>query len=555
MKTIIPVLALSAIAVTGAAAERAVTKGANPVFSPEGSRIAFQRLEGDVFKVGVVAMPERRGEPSGRAKGGANPPGEPFIEWIESGPGNAAYPAWTPDGGLVYTAGNDAGTAYAEWKASSQRGYGLRLWKGGVKRDLTRGRCRDYTPCVSPDGTQVWFVTTRGVESESASFSQAAATRIAVIDIDRGESLLNAETQRRRDTQEAESPKNTKGITILLDAPNGSNSGYVQPVVSPDGSLLVWGQLDSFFDTWRIYGMRLAPDGAGFQPAEARVDTHPPGAWQKQADNSKVAARVTPSSLAALSPRWHPGGHLLCFTGFRAGDPAWGVWVENIRTGKVRRLATGENPCFSPDGSSIAYDRDGTIFVRPFGPDDEPDELLPDIRDDAEPESILWSASDIAAETVIDVAKDVRFAFGDDKTLFLRAKMRFGESGGVRQFLTAAYAEHPGAIQLYCANGEIHFASRDYAGKYFAARAPLAPRPHGDAHFLVAVRTPSRLVLSVDGAPPQEVFTGGALPLDTPQRLVVGTGLVEGDVLDSLEIGTGWPNELPKGPTREVLFQ
>ena len=29
--------------------ERAVTQGCNPVFSPDGKKIAFQRLEGDVF--------------------------------------------------------------------------------------------------------------------------------------------------------------------------------------------------------------------------------------------------------------------------------------------------------------------------------------------------------------------------------------------------------------------------------------------------------------------------------------------------------------------------
>lgn len=532
-KKTIPILALAALAIACAASERAVIRGANPVFSPDGSRIAFQRLQDDIFKVGIIDLSTQTPN---------NPNTQtPSVLWIESGPSNAAQPAWTPDGGLVYTAGNDAGTAYEAWKSGSQSGYGLRLWKDGVKRDLTRGRCRDYTPCVSPDGTQVWFVTTRGVESESASFSKAAASRIAVMDIDRGASLLNAEAQRRRDTQEAEplkntkSTKNTEGITILLDAPNGNNSGYVQPVVSPDGSLLVWGQLDSFFDTWRIYGMRLAASGPTAPPA-------PP-------------IQITPSCLTALSPRFHPDGRLLCFTGFCVGDPGWGVWVEDIRTGKVRRLVTGENPCFSPDGAFIAYDRDGTIFVRPFGPDDEPDTLLPDIRDEAEPENVLWSVRDISSETSLDIAGDARFAFGDDKSLFLRAKVRFGESGGVRLVLTGCYAEHPRAIQLYCANGEIHFATRDHAGKYFAVRAPLALKPDGASHTLLAIRTPTRLLLSVDGTPPQQEFTGGALPLDTPQRLVIGTGLAQGDAIDSFEIGGGWPNELPKAPTREALFQ
>ena len=50
-----------------------------------------------------------------------------------------------------------------------------------------------------------------------------------------------------------------------------------------------------------------------------------------------------------------------------------------------RAVTQGANPVFSPDGTSIVYDRDGTIFVRPFVPDEEPDTLLPNIRDDAAP--------------------------------------------------------------------------------------------------------------------------------------------------------------------------
>ena len=33
--------------------ERAITRGCNPAFSPDGRRIAFQRLDGEVFKIGV----------------------------------------------------------------------------------------------------------------------------------------------------------------------------------------------------------------------------------------------------------------------------------------------------------------------------------------------------------------------------------------------------------------------------------------------------------------------------------------------------------------------
>ncbi len=506
-----------------------VTRGANPVFSPDGARIAFQRLDGDVFKIGVAELPER-GRPA-RID-------ESSIKWIENGPGNAAYPAWTPDGALIYMAGNDTETAHEAWKSGSQSGYGLRLWRDGEKRDLTRGRCRDYTPCVSPDGRTVYFVTTRGVESESASFSKAAATRIAALALqDAGEA--------------APAPANTP--RILLDSPNGNNSGYVQPAVSPDGSLLVWGHLDSFFDTWRICGMRLDNGSSA-----GKMSTSPA---------APCPCPITPSSLAAQSPRWHPSGRLICFTGFRKGDPGWGVWVEDVRSGKVKRLADGENPCFSPGGAFLVYDRDGTVFVRSFGPEDEPDETLPDVREDDVPETVLLATGDIASETAIDMSGDKRFAFGDGTAFFVRATVRLDDSTGVRQILTGDYAENPRAFQLYISDNDVWLSTRGFDNKWLGVKAPgMRPpaalpsqtRPEAASPgilSIVAVRTAKRLVLSVNGGEPNIVLQGPFQSLDTPQRLVAGVGLKQGEAILSLETGTGWPKELPKAKKREDLFQ
>ena len=149
MKSLMATSLVAAVALMAGCApspigERTVTKGANPAFSPDGSKLAFQRLDGDVFKIGVAGV-----------KGGV-------VEWIEEGPGNAAYPEWTPAGGLIYMAGHDHETAYEGWHGKSKNGYGLRLYENGQKRALTSGRCRDYTPSVSADGQKVYFVTTRG---------------------------------------------------------------------------------------------------------------------------------------------------------------------------------------------------------------------------------------------------------------------------------------------------------------------------------------------------------------------------------------------------------
>lgn len=467
--------------------ERAVTQGCNPVFSPDGKKIAFQRLEGDVFKIGIV---DRNGRD---------------VTWIENGPGNAAYPEWTPTGGLVYMVGYDHETAYEAWKGNSKNGYGLRLYENGRKRNLTFGRCRDYTPSVSSDGRKIYFVTTRGVSSDSAVYSKAASTRIAELDLTPGSE-----------------PR------ILMNSPNSNNSGFVQPAISPDGSMLVWGHLEHFFDTWRIYGTHVGQFD--------RVDWCP----------------VSPRAMTAISPRWHPGGKLICFSGFRKGDPGWGVWVEEIATGKVKRLASGENPCFSPDGESIAYDREGVVYVRSFGVNDMPDETMPELRDDDEPEKVLWSKENVAKEVGI-VATGPQFAFGDDKTFFVRVRVRLDGTKGLRQLLIGEYKEHEYAFQVF-ANYAVWFATRYFNGDYLDVWQDCYKE--GREYTFTCIRTSKALMLSVDGSVPAVKMLGlQPLSLVNLKRFIVGRGLKPSERVIKAEVGTGWPIDVPKSKKREDLFR
>lgn len=466
--------------------ERAVTEGFNPAFSPDGKRIAFQRLDGDVFKLGVIGT-----------HGGT-------VEWIEEGPGNAAYPTWTPTGGLIYMAGHDHETAYEAWRGKSKNGYGLRLYANGQKRDLTTGRCRDYTPSVSPDGKKVYFVTTRGVSSESSAYSKAASTRIAELD-------LTADGEPR----------------IIMDSPNGNNSGFVQPAISPDGTLLVWGHLENFFDKWRIYGTRIGKFG--------RQEWCP----------------VSPRGLSALSPRWHPAGKLICFSGFRKGDPGWGVWVEDVTTGKVKRLATGENPCFSADGKFLVYDRNGTVYVRPFGLSDLPDEVMPEARDDGDPEKVLWTAKGVTKEMRYE-RSEPQFAFGKDKTFFVRLKVKLDGTAGLRQLLIGDYAENSLGFQLF-ANRDVWFSARGSTGQF--AGAKLAAYKEAGDYTFTGIRTGKRLLVSVNGSTPAVAVSGGMLSLDHLRRFIVGRGLKAGESVIKAEVGVGWPDDVPKSKRREDLFK
>ena len=467
--------------------ERFVTEGINPAFSPDGRRIAFQRLVEGEFHLGVVA-----------ATGGE-------VEWVENGPGMAAYPVWTPSGGILYTYGHDTETARQAWVAKSQNGYGLRLWENGAKRDVTHGRCRDFTASVSPDGKTAYFASTRWVVEEHKGFSLATSTDIGKV------SLAGGEPER------------------IVRSPGGNNTGFVQPAISPDGKTLVWGHLEHFFGSWRIYG--------------AKVENLNRTEW----------CMVSPPGISALAPRWHPGGRLICFTGFRKGDPGWGVWVEDVATGKVRRLATGENPAFSPDGRWIAYDRDQKVYVRPFGQEDEPDETIASVaNDDAEPEQVLWSIENVSKEKSVKMPDASKFAFGADKAFFVRIKAKLDGSIGLRQLLIGDYKEHELGFQTFV-DRTVWFSTR-LPNRNFTAANAKAYKGAGE-YTITGIRTAKRLLVSVNGDVPAAIMPAGTLSIENLRRFVVGRGLKKGEAVIKAEVGTGWPSDVPKTKTREDLFK
>ena len=145
---------------------------------------------------------------------------------------------------------------------------------------------------------------------------------------------------------------------------------------------------------------------------------------------------------------------------------------------------------------------------------------------------------------------DKRFAFGDGTAFFVRATVRIDDSTGVRQILTGDYAENPRAFQLYISDNDVWLSTRGFDNKWLGVKS-ASP----GILSIVAVRTAKRLVLSVNGGEPNIVLQGPFQSLDTPQRLVAGVGLKQGEAILSLEIGTGWPKELPKAKKREDLFQ
>jgi len=344
------------------------------------------------------------------------------------------------------------------------------------------------------------------VRQTSSVYSTASTSMLGYVDIAGGEPVM------------------------AVGSPSGNNSGVCQPAVSPDGKTLVWGHMSDFGTGWRIFG--------------APITNTTREAW----------CPVTPYGLVATAPRWHPNGRYLCFMGFLKGDPGWGVWVEDVYRGTVKRICSGQNPAFSPDGTYLVYDRDRTIYRRAFGEADVPDRVMEEpVADMTLPEKVvLRETGPFTTAKRIDLTGRQDMAFGHDTTFFVRARVKWDGKPGFRQFVVGEYEEHELGFELF-QKQDLWFATRGSNKEFKGASTALDTTP--GEHVFTGIRTSDRFYVVVDRAMPG--LTGGAdrLSIDRPRTLVIAPNLHPGDAVLEVEIGTGWPTNVSKDHTREDLFK
>jgi len=457
------------------------------------------------------------------------PGGKPEV--LVDAKDHAFQPTWTQDGRLVYVVRHPMETAAKAIESGSEDGANLWIRQlDGTQVRLTKGLWCDYTPSIAPDGKTVWFVTTRGRRKVGDG------AHLASLD------LSNAVGDVREYTFAAYS----------------SFSSAASPALSPDGRLLVWAQVDGTYGNWRLH----------------------------LASTSKLTTSVsmTEGSMSALSPRWSPDGKVIAFTGFRLGDPGWGVYVMDPPAGLMRRLEVGpgnsRNPAWSADGKRIVFESNRSGLYKLY-------EVDVDIRPDrARGRKATRVQSRVEGTLVVGElgsAPRLRFADGDlitaekgpvgnwlfkepkgldfgDGPFYVKATFTLNKVKKDPQVVVGGY--YPGmmiAWQFHTnAEGKLCFTSRSPEGMYLAANS-LSPIPLDVPCQAIGIHEPDgTLRFWVEGQQPVVMHHPKAAFLGQARMLTIGgsDGTVyplDGTV-HAMEVGRGYPQGVEALPTVEELF-
>jgi len=479
------------------------------VWSPDGARIAFQRERAGNIDVAVVDV----------ASGA--------VTTLVAGAGNACYPAWAPNGALVYVYGYHPLTA-SQASAKNANGYNLRLWDGGETRALTAGYWRDYTPSVSPDGAAVFYASTQGITENGASLWRL--------------------------------PLAGGGAAKCVLRLDGASVGAVSPSLSPDGRFLLWAQLDGFRGNWRL--------------------------WAARAEEPLAAVPLTPETMSAYAPRWSPDGKFVAFTGFREGDAGWGLYVMEPRSGVMARLdalkGNSRSPAWSPNGRELVFENNRSGVYKLFRmrlkcrvegvlPPSSPAEMEKTARIEAE---WVCEGGGASALACADGSRIAGRAVGGGALAFDKPPgLNFGAGpffisvrftvdalpNDTRIVAMGRYAEHALGWQIFVREtGKIGFNARDPKGTFIGVSSDRPLRVKQSTDVLGIRDADGSLRLYVNGVAQAQRASGATMAYGPALQVCLGQqwngGMRLEGRIEAFKCGRGYPAGVPRRLTREALF-
>jgi Tol biopolymer transport system component/imidazolonepropionase-like amidohydrolase len=350
-----------------------------PVFSPDGTMVAFYAFTGDSFSIWTMS-----------------PDGSNQKQWTGD-EGDGRYPSFTPDGkSILYS--SDAMKGYSAWSIDLAT---------GEKKQLTTASDTGYTmpltpyfqaagnvayPIMSPDGSRIAFVVDGDVDT---LFVRDAAPPHNMKAMFTG-GTLGAPVW-TADGQSLYITGVTRQQTFLASVPLAGESAVkiveqgdifpFRPQIKADGSLMVTadGKIKTFAATGgegvvtpfkatveftrptykrRSYDFTetaphkaigigdpiLSPDGS------TAIFAAVGDLWKADLKTGAVSM-LTDDAFFDVSPNWSPDGKQIAFVSDRGGKGD--IWTMELATGKMTQmtdlLAPPNQPTWSPDGKKIAY--------------------------------------------------------------------------------------------------------------------------------------------------------------------------------------------------------
>ncbi|MFF9808188.1 amidohydrolase family protein [Streptomyces coeruleorubidus] len=305
-----------------------------PVWSPDGSAIAFCSYRGGGFHVWTMA-PD-----------GSNP------RRLTSGPWDDRGVSWSPDGTRIAFASERGGDPV---RGSSYDIWSVDVAAGELTRLTSRPDVEDFDPAWHPDGDRILFVRADAAGARTIASVPAAGGEVTTVrTVDSGSLMCPAVSKDGRvafvwtagGTQFA-----AAASALVVDGRTVSGTEDVSPLPpswTPDGGLL-------YFADGRLKALSPSLEPAADIPFTASLDVPRPVYRRKERDFDSTGPRpVRGIHLPALSP---DGGSVV----FAALNSLW-LMPIGARPRKLFEAAPSryvQMPSWARDGKSIVYVYDG----------------------------------------------------------------------------------------------------------------------------------------------------------------------------------------------------
>ncbi|MCC6365605.1 MAG: PD40 domain-containing protein [Bryobacterales bacterium] len=302
---------------------RSAAQEESPVWSPDGSYLAFARFRGPDAGYFVI----------GSLGGGELKMADVYSVPDQMGGRNID---WSPDGASLLIADQMSPSEPVSIYSVNIRSH--------EKKKLVFGGPFLGSPVHSPDGSRIAF--TQGSSFLSHDIYVLSLDTMRATRVTRDQRWIAGLTW-TTDGRDIIFSSNRGGLYSLWRIPSNGGGPRLVEATGPDA-----------------FSPSLSKDGSRLAYVHRRVNIN---IWRTSLDGSAPPEKLIRSSRQTLQPCYSPDGRRIAFTSDRLGS--WEIWVSGAdgnNAGKITSIGGGQtgSPQWSPDGRYLAFD------ARPSGQSD-----------------------------------------------------------------------------------------------------------------------------------------------------------------------------------------